>query len=68
MDTKGSLQCSQKPSTGSILSEINPAHTTPFYLSKIYLNNYSLRPILISFSHLRLDLPTSFFLSAIPLT
>jgi hypothetical protein len=36
MEPEGSLPCSQEPSTGPILSQINPIHTIPSYLSKIH--------------------------------
>jgi hypothetical protein len=38
MDPEGSLPCSQEPSTVPILSQINPVHTIPSYLSRIHLN------------------------------
>jgi hypothetical protein len=36
MEPEGSLPCSQEPSNGLYPSYINPAHTTPSYLSKIH--------------------------------
>jgi hypothetical protein len=46
MESKGSLPCSQEPSTG-----LNPVHTTPSYLSSI----------LILSTHLRLGLASALF-------
>jgi hypothetical protein len=47
----------KSPSLVRILNQINPLHTTPSYLSKF---------ILILSSHLRLGLPSGFFLSGFP--
>jgi hypothetical protein len=38
MELEGSLPCSQEPSTGPYLSQINPVHITLSYLSKIHFN------------------------------
>jgi hypothetical protein len=38
MEPEGLLPCSQEPSIGPILSQINPVHTTPSCLSKIHFN------------------------------
>jgi hypothetical protein len=38
MELEDSLLCSKEPSTAHILSQINPGHTTPSYLSKIHFN------------------------------
>jgi hypothetical protein len=38
METKCSLSWSQELATGHILSQINPVHILPSYLSKIYYN------------------------------
>jgi hypothetical protein len=38
MKLEGSLPYSQVPSNGPILSQINPIHTIPSYLSKIHFN------------------------------
>jgi hypothetical protein len=46
----------QEPSTGPILSQINPVHTTPNYL----------RSILILYTHLSLGLPSGPFPSRFP--
>jgi hypothetical protein len=35
MEPEDSLPGSQESSTGPILSQINPVHTTPSYISKI---------------------------------
>jgi hypothetical protein len=43
-----------------ILSQINPVHTIPSYLSKIYLNIVQLS------THLRFGLPSGLFLSGFP--
>jgi hypothetical protein len=39
MELEGSLPPSQEPSTGPILSQIDPIPTIPSYLSKINFNN-----------------------------
>jgi hypothetical protein len=49
MEPEVSLPCSQKPSTGPILSQIDPIHTIPSYLPKIHFNI------------LRLGLPSGLF-------
>jgi hypothetical protein len=56
MKPVGSLPCSQEPSTNTYLNQINPVHTTPSYLSKIYFN----------IVHLRLGLPSGLFPSGFP--
>jgi hypothetical protein len=38
MEPEGSLPCSQDPPLVPILSQINPIHTIPSYLSKIHFN------------------------------
>jgi hypothetical protein len=38
MEPEGSLSCSQEPPLVPILSQINPIHTIPSYLSKIQFN------------------------------
>jgi hypothetical protein len=38
MELKVLLQCSQAPSTGPIMSQMNPVHTIPPYFFKIYFN------------------------------
>jgi hypothetical protein len=38
MKPEGLTPCSQKPSTGPILSHINPVHTASSYLSRIHFN------------------------------
>jgi hypothetical protein len=38
MEPECSLPCSQNPPLVSVLSQINPVHTTPSYLSKIHFN------------------------------
>jgi hypothetical protein len=38
MEPEGLLPCPQGPSTGPYPEQINPVHTTPSYLSKIYSN------------------------------
>jgi hypothetical protein len=38
MQLEDPLLCLQKPSTGPFLSQINPIHTIPSYLSKIHFN------------------------------
>jgi hypothetical protein len=38
MEPEGLLLRSQEPSTGPILSQIDPVHTIPSYLSKIHFN------------------------------
>jgi hypothetical protein len=48
MEPEDSLPCSQEPSTGPYLHQINPIHTIPFYL----------RSILILPINLRLGLPS----------
>jgi hypothetical protein len=47
----------KNPPLVPILSQIDPVHTTPSYLSKIHFN---------SFTHLRLGLPSSLFPSSLP--
>jgi hypothetical protein len=58
METESSLPCSQElPQLIPILSQDNPVHTTPSYLSNIYL---------ISSTHLPLVLPSGYFPSVFP--
>jgi hypothetical protein len=56
MEPEGSLPCSQKPSTGPTLSQMNSVHTTPSYVS----------PVLKLSFLLRLYLPNGLFPSGFP--
>jgi hypothetical protein len=38
MEPEGSLPCSQDPTTGPILSQINPVHNFPSYFPNIHSN------------------------------
>jgi hypothetical protein len=41
-EPEGSLLCSQQPAPGPNLSQMNPAHTTPSYVSKIWVFRYGM--------------------------
>jgi hypothetical protein len=57
MEPEASLPCSQSPPLVPHLSQINLVHTTPFCLSKIYLN------IILPHTY---NLPSGFFPSGSP--